>query len=90
LRTLRANIRVRPSLCTPRVQLADDPLVAPARILARQAKNQLTDLAADWGRPIRPVRPAARDETAVPTQQRRRRNEELIAKSTVAITDSSP
>jgi hypothetical protein len=38
---------------TEAVQLADDPLVTPARILARQAKNQLTGLAADWGRPIR-------------------------------------
>jgi hypothetical protein len=57
--------------------LADDPLVAPARILARQAKNQLTDLAADRGpADSTRVRPAARDETAVPTQQRRRRNEE--------------
>ena len=36
------------------VQFADDPLVAPARILAREAKHQLADLAADR-------RPAAAD-----------------------------
>src|SRR5882762_4489033 len=49
---------------TEAVQLADDPLVAPARILARQAKNQLTDLPADWGpADSTRVRPAARDET---------------------------
>ena len=58
------------------VQLAGDPLVAPARVLARQAKHQFADLAADR-RSTAPtgVRPAASDEAAVPAQQRRRRNQ---------------
>jgi hypothetical protein len=62
---------------TEAVQLADDSLVAPTRVLPRQPNNQLTDLDADW-RPADPtrVRPAVRDQTAVPAQQCRRRNEE--------------
>jgi hypothetical protein len=35
------------------VQLAGDPLVAPARVLARQPEYQRTDLPADGGRPHR-------------------------------------
>jgi hypothetical protein len=59
------------------VQLAGDPLVAPARILAREAKHQLADLPADR-RPAAPtvVGPTAVDESSVPAQQRRRRNHE--------------
>jgi hypothetical protein len=59
------------------VQLTGDPQVAPARVFPRQPNNQLTDLAADWrsADPTR-IRPAVRDQTAVPAQQCRRRNEE--------------
>src|SRR6266511_5090861 len=58
-------------------QLALDPPVAPARVLPRQAHHELTHLnASRWasGMPMR-IRPAARNQLAMPTQDRRRRDE---------------
>ena len=53
------------------VQLTDNPLVASARILAREAQHQLANLAADRrATGTGGVRPATRDQTAVPAQQR--------------------
>ena len=59
------------------VQLADDPLIAPARVLARQAKDQRADLPADR-RPTSAnrINPAPGDEAPMPPQQRRWRDEE--------------
>src|SRR5260221_12324482 len=56
------------------VQLTDDPLVAPTGILARQAQDQVADIAADR-RSAAPtaVRPPAGDEAAGPPEERRRR-----------------
>src|SRR5262249_51334682 len=44
-------------------QFADDPLVTPARVLAGEPHNQLSDLAADWrsSRTSARVGPAATD-----------------------------
>ena len=54
-------------------QLADDALVAPARILAGQAQHQLSDLAADR-RPTDAtgIGPAAAHQPPMPAKQRRR------------------
>jgi hypothetical protein len=58
------------------VQLTDDPLVAPTRILARQAQHQLAYIAADR-RSTTPtaVGPPAGDEASVPAEERRRRDQ---------------
>jgi hypothetical protein len=54
------------------VQFAGDPLVAPARILAREPDHQLPDLAANRRPPAATaVRPAVGGEPAVPAQERR-------------------
>ena len=53
-------------------ELADDPGVPPARVLARQPHDQLPYLQRDR-RPARPavrIRPAASDQAPVPAQQR--------------------
>src|SRR6266545_2926862 len=58
-------------------QLALDPPVAPARVLPRQPHHERTHLGASrWasGTPMR-IRPAARDQLAMPTHKRRRRDE---------------
>jgi hypothetical protein len=53
-------------------QLALDPLIAPARVLAGQANDQLLQLMVEWRLACSAVRvgPRARDEAAVPAQQR--------------------
>src|SRR5215216_5930452 len=50
-------------------ELAGDPLVAPAPVLAREAQHEFTDLAADR-RPTSAsaVRPATGDQPSVPAQ----------------------
>lgn len=59
------------------MQLACDPLIAPARVLARQPDHQHTDLAADRRPPATiAVRPAPGDEPPMPPKQRRWRDEE--------------
>jgi hypothetical protein len=59
------------------VDLAGDPLIAPAWVLARKPEHELSDLAANR-RPPNPtrVRPAASNEPAVPATQRRRGHQE--------------
>src|SRR6266508_6560756 len=59
------------------VKLAGDPLVSPARILAREAEHKLTDLAPDrrTTRSTR-VRPASVHQEPMPTKQGRRRDHE--------------
>jgi hypothetical protein len=57
-------------------QLADDALVAPARILARESQDQLSDLAADrWPTNLTRICPAPRDQPAVPAKQCRWRDD---------------
>src|SRR5439155_2442273 len=59
-------------------KLADDPLIAPPRILTRKPQHQLTNLLRDR-RPARPpprVRPPFPHKLAMPTKQRVRANEE--------------
>src|SRR5215212_2968800 len=59
-------------------QLALHPPVPPARVLAREPHHELAYLRSRRRPPRRPVpiRPAARDQLAVPAQDRRRRDEE--------------
>jgi hypothetical protein len=70
-----AHSRGRHSESEP-TKLAGDPLVAPARVLTREAQNQLTDLAADR-RPTNStvIGPPPRHQPAVPAKQRRRRDD---------------
>ena len=58
-------------------KFALDPTVAPSRILLSHPHDKLTHLNRRRGPtcPTMRIRPAARDEVAVPTQQRRRRYE---------------
>jgi hypothetical protein len=59
-------------------QLANDPDVAPAAILARQPQNKPAHLAVDWrstGTPVR-IRPVAGDEPTMPAQERLRPDHE--------------
>ena len=59
-------------------QLADDPHVAPARVLARETHDQLAHLSADRrpaGTAVR-IRPAAGDQPPMPAQQRLRPDQE--------------
>ena len=60
------------------MQLTRDPPVPPPRVLASEPQNQLANLPADPRAPGTPswIRPAARDEPAVPRQQRFRGHEE--------------
>jgi hypothetical protein len=59
------------------VEFADDPLVAPARVLAGEAQHQIADLAPDrWPASPARIRPASRDQPAVPAKQRRRSDDE--------------
>src|SRR5439155_23927715 len=58
-------------------QLALDPPIAPARVLAAEPHHERTHLGASrWasGTPMS-IRPAARDQPAMPTHKRRRRDE---------------
>src|SRR4029450_1516564 len=58
--------------CTPRRRsFSLDALVAPARVLPRQAAHQLLDVLVERGSPGSAswVGPGARDEAAVPAQQ---------------------
>jgi len=59
------------------VDLAGDPLVTPARVLAREAEDEFADRVADR-RSTKPagVRPAARNQAAMPTKQRGGRHHE--------------
>jgi hypothetical protein len=61
-------------------QLAHDPKVTPAWVLAGQAEDQLPHLTPDRRPPWAPVRigPAARDHPTVPTQQRLRPHREGV------------
>jgi hypothetical protein len=55
-------------------QLTDDPDIAPAGVLARHSQDEFAHLASDRrsaGTPVR-VRPVARNEAAMPAQQRLR------------------
>src|SRR6266516_5881350 len=64
---------------TEPVDLADDTLVAPARVLSSEAKDELADLTADRrATRLSGVRPAASNQTAVPAQQRRRRHKKRL------------
>jgi len=57
-------------------EFAGDPLVTPTRVLTGEAQHQLADLASDR-RPASPRRigPALLHQSAVPTKQRRWRDE---------------
>jgi hypothetical protein len=61
-------------------QLAGDPRVAPARVLARQAQDELAYTTLDgrtaWSPPW--LRPLPAHELAVPAQQRLRRHDQAI------------
>src|SRR6266496_3357482 len=61
------------------VDLTGDPLVTPARVLASEAEDELTDLPADR-RSAGPtgVRPPAGNEAPVPAKQRRRGHQERV------------
>jgi hypothetical protein len=61
-------------------ELTRDPLVAPARVLARQAQDKLSDLATYRGstRASPWIRPAPGHHLAVPTQNGVRRDDERI------------
>src|SRR5205807_4375720 len=63
-----------------RAELASDPLVAPARVVAREAEDQLANLGADRRPTLISCRvgPAPRDELALPTQERFRRDEKGV------------
>ena len=63
-----------------RGELARDPLIAPAGILAREAEDDLAGLGADRRSPGLPCRigPASRDKLAMPAQERVRRDEERV------------
>src|SRR5262249_13011499 len=60
-------------------QLADDPLVTPSRVFARETQGKRPDIT-----PNRPattsacVRPAFRDQVSMPAEQRRGRDEERV------------
>jgi len=59
------------------VELARDPLVAPARVLAGEAQHELLDLASDcWSACSPLIRPPLRDQSPVPAQQRGGRDDE--------------
>jgi len=59
------------------VELARDPLVAPARVLAGEAQHELLDLASDcWSACSPLIRPPLPDQSPVPAQQRRGRDDE--------------
>lgn len=53
------------------LELADDPLVSPVRVLSGETQDQLTERALKRRSPRFPmcVRPAARDKLAMPAQQ---------------------
>jgi len=57
-------------------ELANDPQVAPPRILARQPHDDLPDLIADGRTTQLGIGPPATHQIAMPTQDRRRRNHE--------------
>jgi len=59
-------------------QLALDASVAPARVLARQVYHELTQLRSRWQGSRTPMRtrPTARNQLAMPTQDRRRPHEQ--------------
>src|SRR6266542_2355444 len=56
------------------LELADDPLVSPVRVLPRETQDQLAERALERRSPRRPVRvcPPTGDELAVPAKQRLR------------------
>jgi len=61
-------------------QLADDPLITPARVLTRKTQNELTDLLRQR-RPTRlprRVRPPPPYKLAMPAKQRVRTDEERV------------
>src|SRR4051794_29024724 len=62
-------------------QLADDPLVAPAGVLTREPRHELTDLLGDrWAtRSSSRIRPPSPHKLAMPTEQRVRTDEERAA-----------
>ena len=72
--------RRRTDAMTEPAQLTMHPAVAPRAVLPRQSQHQVADLRAG-PRPTRPVRvrPPARDQPAVPGQQRARRDEPVGA-----------
>jgi hypothetical protein len=58
-------------------QFADDPWIAPARVLAREPQHQLSRLTSDRRPTDRTrVRPPLRNQTSMPAQQGRRCDEE--------------
>jgi hypothetical protein len=63
---------------TDTCQLADDPLISPARVLTCKTQNQVTDLLRDSGPTRCPsgVRPPSPYKLAMPAKQRVRANEE--------------
>ena len=64
-------------------EFTNDPLVAPARVLTRQPKHELTDLFGNRGstRSATSVRPSPPHQLAMPTQQRVGMDEERPARS---------
>ena len=62
-------------------QFADDALIAPARVLTRQTEREQPDVAPNRTAAAPTcVRPALRDQPAMPSKQRRRRDEEGVPK----------
>jgi len=65
---------------TELAQLANDPLIAPARVLAREPDAQLSHLTTDW-RPARTavrIGPASSHQPAMPVQERLRPHRERV------------
>src|SRR5216117_3068837 len=72
-------------------EFTDDPLVAPARVLAREPQHQRTELLGDRRsrRPPSRTRPPFPHKLAMPTQQRVRADEERPALSTQQLAGRS-
>ena len=70
--------RTRRDRNTQAEQLTDDPLVAPARVLSGEPDDELLDFASDrrTSDPTARIRPTARHQPLVPTQQRPRTHQE--------------
>ena len=74
------------------LELADDPLVSPVRVLARETKDQLAERTLERRSPRRPVRvrPPAGDQLAVPAKQRLRLEREGCPSRPRTASGSAP
>jgi hypothetical protein len=78
LRKQRGQLSAGRDLVTQADQFTVDSAMAPGRVLGGQAQHEITDLLVDrWSAgPCVRVGPVAGEQLAVPSQQRRRSNEE--------------